>query len=100
MPAAITGTEELFLGPFPKPRRVQVAFAEPIAVSELAATPEAAGELVEDMLWPEVEGEFRRLRARPGLIAAGARRAGRRRRAAGAAPAARQRKRSRLPWKR
>ena len=26
-PAAITGTEALFLGPFPKPRRVQVAFA-------------------------------------------------------------------------
>ena len=35
-PAAITGTEQLFLGPFPKPRRVQVAFAEPIEVGELA----------------------------------------------------------------
>jgi 1-acyl-sn-glycerol-3-phosphate acyltransferase len=71
VPAAIVGTEALFLGPIPKPRRVQVAFAEPISVAELTASPEGAGRLVEEMLWPEVEGEFRRLRARPGLIAAG-----------------------------
>jgi 1-acyl-sn-glycerol-3-phosphate acyltransferase len=50
---------------------VQVAFAEPIPVSDIAATPEGAGRLVDEMLWPEVEGEYRRLRARPGLIAAG-----------------------------
>jgi 1-acyl-sn-glycerol-3-phosphate acyltransferase len=71
VPAAITGTEQLFMGPIPKPRRVQVAFAEPIAAHELASTPEAAGALVEEKLWPEVEGEYRRLRARPTLIAAG-----------------------------
>jgi 1-acyl-sn-glycerol-3-phosphate acyltransferase len=71
VPAAITGTEKLFLGPFPKPKRVQVAFSKPVDVAGLAATPEAATELVEQTLWPEVEGEFRRLRARPGLIAAG-----------------------------
>jgi 1-acyl-sn-glycerol-3-phosphate acyltransferase len=71
VPAAIAGTERLFLGPLPKPRRVQVAFAEPIPVAELTASPEEAARLVEEMLWPEVEGEFRRLRARPGLIAAG-----------------------------
>ncbi len=71
VPCAITGTEALFLGPIPKPRRVQVAFSEPISVAELAATPEGAGELVEGMLWPEVEGEYRRLRARPTLVAAG-----------------------------
>jgi 1-acyl-sn-glycerol-3-phosphate acyltransferase len=70
VPAAITGTEKLFLGPLPKPRRVQVAFSEPILVSEIAATPEGAAELVDDMLWPEVEGEYRRLRARPTLVAA------------------------------
>jgi 1-acyl-sn-glycerol-3-phosphate acyltransferase len=69
VPAAITGTDHLFVGPIPKPKRVQVAFSEPIPVSELAATPEAAGELVEELLWPEVHTEFRRLRARPGLIA-------------------------------
>ena len=71
VPAAITGTDHLFAGPFPKPKRVQVAFSEPIDVAELAATPEAAGELVEEMLWPEVEQQFRRLRDRRGLIAAG-----------------------------
>jgi 1-acyl-sn-glycerol-3-phosphate acyltransferase len=70
VPAAITGTERLFLGPLPKPRRVQVAFAEPIPVADLTASPEDAARLVEAMLWPEVEQEFRRLRARPGLIAA------------------------------
>jgi 1-acyl-sn-glycerol-3-phosphate acyltransferase len=99
IPTAITGTEQLFLGPFPKPRRVQVAFAVPIAADELAATPEAAGELVEEMLWPEVEGEFRRLRARPGLVAAALAALG-----VGGGVLVRQRrsraKRSRLPWRR
>jgi 1-acyl-sn-glycerol-3-phosphate acyltransferase len=71
VPAAITGTDHLFLGPIPKPKRVQLAFSAPIPVSELAATPEGAGELVERTLWPEVEHEFRRLRSRPGLVAAG-----------------------------
>jgi 1-acyl-sn-glycerol-3-phosphate acyltransferase len=71
VPAAITGSDHLFAGPFPKPKRVQVAFSEPIPVSELTSSPEGAGEVVEEMLWPEVETEFRRLRGRPGLIAAG-----------------------------
>jgi 1-acyl-sn-glycerol-3-phosphate acyltransferase len=71
VPAAITGSDHLFAGPVPKPKRVQVAFAEPIPVSELVASSEAAGELVERTLWPEVETEFRRLRARPSLVAAG-----------------------------
>jgi 1-acyl-sn-glycerol-3-phosphate acyltransferase len=71
VPCAITGTEALFAGPFPKPRRVQVAFSAPIPVEQLAPTPEVAGQLIEETLWPEVEGEYRRLRARPTLIAAG-----------------------------
>jgi 1-acyl-sn-glycerol-3-phosphate acyltransferase len=70
IPCAITGTERIFRGPFPVPRRVQVAFSPPIPVSDLAASPEAASELVEETLWPEVEGEYRRLRARPTVIAA------------------------------
>ena len=70
VPAAITGTNNLFLGPVPKPRRVQVAFSEPIQASEIAATADGAAELVDEMLWPEVEGEYRRLRARPTLVAA------------------------------
>jgi 1-acyl-sn-glycerol-3-phosphate acyltransferase len=71
VPCAIAGTEKIFRGGFPVPRRVQVAFSPPIPVSELAATPHSASQLVEDTLWPEVEGEYRRLRARPTLIAAG-----------------------------
>jgi len=70
VPCAITGTEKIFRGGFPVPRRVQVAFSEPIAVAELPAGPEAALELTEELLWPEVEGSYRRLRARPTVIAA------------------------------
>jgi 1-acyl-sn-glycerol-3-phosphate acyltransferase len=71
VPAAITGSDHLFAGPFPKPKRVQVAFADPIPVAELVSSPEGAGELVERTLWPEVQTEFRRLRARQGVAAAG-----------------------------
>ena len=71
VPCAIAGTEKIFRGGFPVPRRVQVAFSPPIPVSDLAATPDSAATLVSDTLWPEVEGEYRRLRARPTLIAAG-----------------------------
>lgn len=70
VPAAITGTDHLWAGPVPKPKRVQVTFAEPIPVAEIAATPDEAGRLVEEVLWPEVEGQFGRLLARPGLVAA------------------------------
>ena len=102
VPAAITGSEALFLGPFPKPRRVQVAFAPPIEVGELAVTPEGAAEVVEGMVWPEVEDEFRRLRARPTIIAASLAALG-----VGGGVLAKQRgvtlrrkKKSKLPWKR
>jgi 1-acyl-sn-glycerol-3-phosphate acyltransferase len=71
VPAAISGTERLFLGPLPKPRRVAISFGEPIETEALASSPEAARELVADELWPEVQREFGRLRAHPGLVAAG-----------------------------
>src|ERR1700754_4362422 len=72
VPCAITGTERLFAGGwFPKPVRVQVAFAPAVSPSQLEATPEAAAELIEDHVWPQVERESPRRRARPGLIAAG-----------------------------
>jgi 1-acyl-sn-glycerol-3-phosphate acyltransferase len=123
VPAAITGTDDLFLGPIPRPRRVQVAFSEPIRVDEMAVTPEAAGTLVEQLVWPEVETEYQRLRARPGLIAAALaaigiggglvarQRLGANRgtkvslsRLKGSRPAGKlplpRRKRSKLPWKR
>jgi 1-acyl-sn-glycerol-3-phosphate acyltransferase len=98
VPAAISGSEDIFLGPFPRPRRVQVAFAEPIRVEEMAVTPEAAGRLVDDMLWPEVESEYTRLRARPGLIAAALAALG-----VGGGLIVRNRRRrrgSRVPWRR
>jgi 1-acyl-sn-glycerol-3-phosphate acyltransferase len=65
VPCAITGTER-----YPRPVRIQVAFAEPVQAAELEATPQAAAELIENRVWPEVEREFRRLRANKGLIAA------------------------------
>jgi 1-acyl-sn-glycerol-3-phosphate acyltransferase len=71
VPAAITGTERLFIGPLPKPRRVQLAIGEPISPQHIDTSPEAAGKLIEEQLWPEVTREYRRLRDRPGLIVAG-----------------------------
>jgi 1-acyl-sn-glycerol-3-phosphate acyltransferase len=70
VPAAISGSERLFLGPLPKPRRVRIAFGEPIEVGEAQPTRDAARELVVEELWPEVEREFSRLRAHRGLIGA------------------------------
>ena len=70
VPAAISGTEKLFIGPFPKPVRVQVAFAQPVSVAELEATQETATAVIEDQVWPEVQREYGRLKARPTLAAA------------------------------
>jgi 1-acyl-sn-glycerol-3-phosphate acyltransferase len=116
VPAAISGTEDIFLGPIPRPRRVQVSFAEAISVDEMAVTPEAASALVEELLWPEVETEFGRQLARPSLIAAGLAALGiggglvarkqleaRRKRPIGRLPVPQRkpsRRRSRPPWKR
>ena len=71
IPAAITGTDHIWLGPIPKPKRVQVAFAAPIPVEDIDPTPEAAGQLIDDAVWPEVEREFKGLLSRPTVIAAG-----------------------------
>ena len=71
VPAAITGTDRLFFGPIPKPKRVRVAFSAPIPVHELEPTPEAAAALLDERLWPEVEGQFRKLLTRKSAIAAG-----------------------------
>lgn len=71
VPTAISGTEKLFVGPLPRPRRVRIAFAPPIEVTHVEVTPEAAADLLDDQLWPTVQTEFKGLRAHPGLIAAG-----------------------------
>jgi 1-acyl-sn-glycerol-3-phosphate acyltransferase len=70
VPCAITGTEKLFNGWFPRPVKVQVSFAPAIQPAQLEATPEAAADLIENQVWPEVEREFHRLKANPGLLAA------------------------------
>jgi 1-acyl-sn-glycerol-3-phosphate acyltransferase len=71
VPAAISGTENLFLGPVPKPTRVAISFGEPIEVEGVGPSRAAARELVTEALWPEVQREFGMLRAHRGLIAAG-----------------------------
>lgn len=71
IPAAITGTDHIWLGPLPRPKRVRIAFAEAIPVADLEPTPEEAGRLIEEAVWPSVQEEFRGLRAKPTLIAAG-----------------------------
>ena len=71
VPAAITGTENLFAGPFPRPGRVRVSFGEPIIVEATDPTPEQAEELLNDKLWPQVSEERERLLSHPGVIAAG-----------------------------
>ncbi len=70
VPCAITGTDRLFAGWFPRPVKVQVSFAPAIMPAQFEATPEAAADLIENQVWPEVEREFHRMRANPGLAAA------------------------------
>jgi len=96
VPAAITGTEKLFFHGVPRPTTVRLSFGDPIPVEEIPATPEAAGNLLSDELWPEVEGQFGRLRAHPGLVAAGLAALG-----IGAGVAVKRRRDARKPrWKR
>lgn len=71
VPAAISGTARLWLGPVPKPRRVRLAFLPPVDASGLGTTPDALDELLDRRVWPAVQQEYGRLRATPGLIAAG-----------------------------
>ena len=68
VPAAISGTEKRR---WPLPRKVRVAFGDPIPVTDLQATPEDALSVTEDEVWPQITEDYHRLKARPGLIAAG-----------------------------
>jgi 1-acyl-sn-glycerol-3-phosphate acyltransferase len=68
IPTAITGTEKRR---WPLPRRVQVTFGAPVPVDQLRATPEDAGKVISEDVWPTINEEYARLRARPGLIVAG-----------------------------
>jgi len=70
VPTAIVGTHHLWLGPIPKPRRVRVAFHEPVEVTDLADESDALTELMDRRVWPVVQEEYGRLRAMPGLLVA------------------------------
>lgn len=70
VPAAIAGTSHLWLGPIPKPRRVQVAFLPPIHAADLPLTHDVASALMGRWVWPAVREEYGRLLARPGLVVA------------------------------
>ncbi len=71
VPAAIAGTHKLWLGPVPKPRRVQLTFLPAIDARQLGGRPDAVSELIDHELWPAVQREYGRELARPGLILAG-----------------------------
>jgi len=71
VPTAISGTHKLWLGPIPKPRRVQVTFAPAIEPRQLAGRPHAVDEIIDGLVWPSVRREYGRQLARPGLILAG-----------------------------
>ncbi len=70
IPAAIAGTQRLWLGPLPKPRRVQVAFLAAIDPARVSDRQDALSQLVDRELWPTVQREYGRELARPGLILA------------------------------
>jgi 1-acyl-sn-glycerol-3-phosphate acyltransferase len=68
VPTAITGTEKRR---WHLPRRVRIAFGAPIPVTDLSPTPEHAGLLLDQTVWPTISDDYHRLRARPGVVAAG-----------------------------
>ena len=70
VPAAIAGTERLWLGPLPRPRRVQLTFAAAIDPAAVAGDPDAVRQVVDRELWPVVREEYGRELARPGLALA------------------------------
>ncbi len=67
VPATITGTEKRR---WPLPRRVRIAFGEPVSVEGLTATPEDASKAI-DAVWPQISDEYTRWQNRPGTVAAG-----------------------------
>ncbi|MGZ4287904.1 MAG: lysophospholipid acyltransferase family protein [Solirubrobacteraceae bacterium] len=70
IPAAITGTSHLWRGALPKVRRVQLTFLPPV-LPEARPGRDVVSELIDERVWPAVQDEYGRLRAKPGLIAAG-----------------------------
>jgi 1-acyl-sn-glycerol-3-phosphate acyltransferase len=71
VPAAISGTERMLIGPLPRPVRLQVAFGAPVPVDTADPSRDAAQALIEDAVWPEVERQYEGLRKGPVVAAAG-----------------------------
>ncbi len=71
VPAAITGTSHLWRGALPKARRVQLTFLPAVTPEAPPSGHDAVSDLIDERVWPAVQEEYGRLRARPGLIAAG-----------------------------
>lgn len=70
IPAAITGTSRPWRAALPRLRLVQLTFLAPTDLTELPPGRAAVSELIDHRVWPAVQDEYGRLRARPGLIAA------------------------------
>jgi 1-acyl-sn-glycerol-3-phosphate acyltransferase len=72
LPTAIAGTSHLWLGPVPKPRRIQVSFLPAVRTAAVdgADVREALEDLIDRRVWPAVQVEYGRLQATPGVIAA------------------------------
>jgi 1-acyl-sn-glycerol-3-phosphate acyltransferase len=68
VPTTITGTEKRR---WPLPRKVRMVFGDPVPVEGLEATPEDAA-LAIGQAWPQVEQEYAKWQARPGVIVASA----------------------------
>ena len=68
IPAAITGTSQLWRAPLPKSRKVQLTFL-PAVQPDATGGRDAVHELIDERVWPGVREEYGRLRAKPGLIA-------------------------------
>lgn len=69
VPAAITGTSHLRRAVLPKVRRVQLTFLSPFS-PEATTGADAASKLIDERVWPAVQEEYGRLRARPGMVLA------------------------------
>ena len=70
VPTAITATSPLWRGALPKLKRVQLTFLPAVAPQTTEGSDEVSV-LIDDRVRPAVREEYGRLRASPGLIAAG-----------------------------
>jgi 1-acyl-sn-glycerol-3-phosphate acyltransferase len=70
LPTAIIGTSHLWRWALPQLKRVQLTFLPPVA-PQRSDGPDDLSELIDERVWPAVREEYGRLRATPGIIAAG-----------------------------